>query len=435
MLDFDKLRKLYEKETGYKFYHDYGEISEEVLAYRKRNELVYPVFGMFRTTPVQLTPVRGSFVGVVTANITVLCRPDMIDEVRQKLNETAERLNGSTGQLDGYTYTYNMETCAVGEEIRDNILDYTVPIEQNITYSIVEGGVSSYSVQVWIDGFQLPALSVMQTRTRTSSMYAGEDMVGRVGVQAESYGLDITLPWISGGIVDVLRRECSHGSKNRAHAVVVDNNGDVSAFMMICGNVVTSAQPPLNAGLTISLVEAAPEAVRVPGWWKEYKPSGKVLRLPTAQAHMGEGDTVLWGDGTGEVRSAGRLLCHYYESPETATAYIVPLTSSADFIPIDQGMELGGKRIKVKANKLVKEMTDADMLKCAGGETVVVDGRLYMKNTENPSSPELFLLDKIGSVQSGERGYMVEAGRIFCSICAGKVVQPGTLFDVDRNEV
>lgn len=433
MLDFDKLRKLYEKETGYKFYHDYGEISEEVLAYRKRNELVYPVFGMFRTTPVQLTPVRGSFVGVVTANITVLCRPDMIDEVRQKLNETAERLNGSTGQLDGYTYTYNMETCAVGEEIRDNILDYTVPIEQNITYSIVEGGVSSYSVQVWIDGFQLPALSVMQTRTRTSSMYAGEDMVGRVGVQAESYGLDITLPWISGGIVDVLRRECSHGSKNRAHAVVVDNNGDVSAFMMICGNVVTSAQPPLNAGLTISLVEAAPETVRIPGWWKEYKPSGKVLLIPTA--NMNAGDTVLWGDGAGEVWGGEQLLYHYYESPETATAYIVPLTSSADFIPIDQGMELGGKRIKVKANKLVKEMTDADMLKCAGGETVVIDGRLYMKNNENPSSPELFLLDKIGFAQSGELGHMVEAGRIFCSICAGKVVQPGTLFEADRNEV
>lgn len=433
MLDFDKLRKLYEEETGYKFYHDYGEISEEVMAYRKRNELVYPVFGMFRTTPVQLTPVRGSFVGVVTANITVLCRPEMIDEVRQNLNETAERLNGTTGQLDGYTYTYNMETCAVGEEIRDNILDYTVPIEQNITYSIVEGGVSSYSVQVWVDGFQLPALSATQTRTRTSSMYAGEDMVGRVGVQTESYGLDVTLPWISGGIVDVLRRECSHGSKNRARAVVVDNNGDISAFMMICGNVVTSAQPPLNAGLTISLVEAAPETVRIPGWWKKHKPRGKVLLIPTAD--MNAGDTVLWGDGTGEVWDGERLLYHYYESPETATAYTVPFTHSADFIPITNGMELGGKRIKVKINKLVRSMTDADMLKCENGETFVSEGRLYMKNSENPIAPAFFPLDKEGFIQSEGLGYMVEAGSIFNSICAGKVVQPGTLFEVDRNEV
>lgn len=433
MLDFDKLRQLYEEETGYKLYHDYGEISDDVIAHRKRNEIVYPVFGMFRTTPVQLTPVRGSFVGVVTANITVLCRPEMIEEVRNKLNETAERLNGTTGQIDGYTYTYNMETCAVGEEIRDNILDYTVPIEQNITYSIVEGGVSSYSVQVWIDGFQLPALSVMQTRTRTTSMYSGEDMVGRVGVQMESFGLDITLPWISGGIVDVLRRECSHGSKNRAHAVVVDNNGDISAYLMICGNVVTSAQPPLNAGLTISLVEAAPETVRIPRWWKEHKPSGKVLLIPTAE--MEEGTTILWGDGTGEVWDGDRILYHCYDMPDIATAYAIPPQKSADFIEIASGMEVFGKRIRVKATKNVSKMTDADMLKCEKGETFIEGGRLYMKNTENANAPIMFPLDKEMFDQSEGLGYLIEAGDIFSFICAGKVTQPGTLFEVDRNGV
>lgn len=434
MLDFDKLRKLYEEETGYKFYHDYGEISEEVMAYRKRNELVYPVFGMFRTTPVQLTPVRGSFVGVVTANITVLCRPEMIDEVRQNLNETAERLNGTTGQLDGYTYTYNMETCAVGEEIRDNILDYTVPIEQNITYSIVEGGVSSYSVQVWIDGFLLPALSVMQTRTRTTGMYSGEDMVGRVGVQMEAFGLDVTLPWVSGGIVDVLRRECSHGSKNRAHAVVVDNNGDMSAFVMICGNVVTSAQPPLNAGLTISLVEAAPETVRIPGWWLSFAPKKDVEILSATKLNIPLQSTIIWGDGSGEVYTGKAMLYHAYKSSENLSAlhgFIIPSMKSADFVPISKGDDIFGKRIRLKKTASTTRLTKEDMLICGeNGGTEIIDGRLYMTDA---TSGTAIPIDKL--FPGTNDVWTVEAGDVFEFTIHGKVTQPGMLFEVDRNEV
>lgn len=421
MLDFDKLRKMYEEAIGYPLFHDYGELTDEYIAHRKKNVLVYPVFGLFATTPVQLTPMQGAFIGTVTANVTVFCKPDQLEDVRKNLNDTALRLNGQSGQVDGYTYTYNTSTCYVGEELKDNILDYTLPLYQSVTYSIIEGGVSSYAVKVYIDGFQVPALSVSQTRTKTSSTYAGYDMVGRVGEQMEAYGLDITVPWLDGGIIGVLRRECATGSHGTAHAVEVDNNGDVTAYLMICGNIVTTAQPPLNAGLTISLVEADQTAVKIPYWWEPFTTRGRIFMYTP---EPGETATVLWGDGTGS-RATG-FTWHRYAEDGTHTAYICRWMDSADFIPIQTGMDISGARLRVSRSDEVISLIDSDMVITSNGGTSIKNGRLYM-------------VDEVTNIPidtpSNQGNYALKQGVIFDGILSGTVTQAGTILEFDRNMV
>ena len=357
----------------------------------------------------------------MTANVTIFCKPDQLEDVRKNLNDTALRLNGQSGQVDGYTYTYNTSTCYVGEELKDNILDYTLPLYQSVTYSIIEGGVSSYAVKVYIDGFPVPALSVLQTRTKTSSTYAGYDMVGRVGEQMESYGLDITAPWLDSGIIGVLRRECATGSHGTAHAVEVDNNGDISAYMMICGNIVTTAQPPLNAGLTISLVEADQMAVKIPYWWEPFTTRGRICMYTP---EPGETATVLWGDGTGS-RATG-LTWHRYAEAGTHTAYICRWMDSADFIPIQTGMDISGARLRVSKYVTSASLQDRDMVITSNGGTSVKNGRLYMIDdvTNIP-------IDK----QVNAEGFAIQRGDIYDGILSGEVIQSGTILEYDRNMV
>lgn len=421
MLDFDELRAMYEEAIGYHLFHDYGELTDAYIACRKKNSISYPIFGIFATTPVQLTPMQGAFVGTVTANITIFCRPDQIEEVRINLNDTAVKLNGQTGQVDGYTYTYNTSTCYVGEELKDNILDYTIPLYQSVTYSIIEGGVSSYAVKVYIDGFQVPALSVVQTRTKTSSTYTGYDMVGRVGEQMEAYGLDITVPWLDSGIIGVLRRECASGSHGTAHAVEVDNNGDITAYMMICGNIVTTAQPPLNAGLTISLVEADQTAVKIPYWWEPFTTSGRICMYTP---ESGETATILWGDGTGS-RATG-FTWHRYAEAGTHTAYICRWMDSADFIPIQTGMDISGARLRVAINIAIPSLQDRDMVITRNGGTTVKNGRLYMVD-EVTNIP----IDR----QHPDGFYYISMGDIFDGILSGEVIQASKILEYDRNMV
>lgn len=416
MLDFDKLRELYEVETGYTLFHDYGELQDAQRAHREKNTLVYPVFGLFATTPAQLTPVKGAFVGTVTANITVLCRPDKIDEVRQRLNDTAVRLNGTTGEIDGYTYTYNTETCYVGEEIRDNMMDYTVPVYQSITYSIVEGGVSSYAVKVTIDGFPVPSLSVTQTRTKTSSTYAGDDMVGRVGVQLEAYGVDIAVPWLTDGIVGVLQRECAEATRGIAHAVEIDNNGEITAYLMVCGNIVTTAQPPLNVGLTISMVEALPEASRIPSWWVPFTTEKRVVSVNAD----GTPRTVLWGDGTG--CHVDGFSWHRYAEEGTHTGYIIAHMASPDYLPITEGVDLTGRRLRISKDSPTGILTDADMVKTTNGGTEIQGGRLYMVD-----GTDMIPIDRDIGYYGITKGTKIEG------ILSGKVTQAGTILEYDRN--
>lgn len=422
MLEFDELRKLYEAETGFKLFRDYGELTESDYARRERNEIVRPVVGLFKVMPAQLTPVQGAFIGTVSAEVEILSRPDdaSLAAVRDKLNETAERLNGTTGTVGGYTYTCSIETCTVGAEVRDNYMDCVVPVYQSITYSIVEGGVSSYSVKVTVDGFPVPALSVVQTRTAASSVYTGADMVGRVGVQSESFGLDITVPWLTGGIVDVLRRECTRGAKNKAHAVAVDNNGETAACLMVCGHIVTTAQPPMNVGVTLSMVEASPDAVTVPAWWQSFTADEEVVTANTESKTA----TVLWGDGSGEVVS-GYTWHRYTDGEAKHTGLVVWHTDSPDFQPVTVGAELGTRLRFSKAVK-VSSLTGNDLTKTESGELLVSGSRLFMTN-----GVKTVPVDKYDT-ESGE--YVTTPGKAFPNIMTGKVLQAGTLLEYDRNE-
>lgn len=190
---------------------------------------------------------------------------------------------------------------------------------------------------------------------------------------------------------------------------------------MICGNIVTTAQPPLNAGLTISLVEADQTAVKIPYWWEPFTTSGRICMYTP---EPGETATVLWGDGTGS-RATG-LTWHRYAEAGTHTAYICRWMDSADFIPIQTGMDISGARLRVSKYVTSASLKDSDMVITSNGGTSVKNGRLYMIDdvTNIP-------IDK--QVNAG--GFSLQRGDIYDGILSGEVIQAGTILEYDRNMV
>ena len=85
MISTTKIKEIYEDACGYTLYNDYGGVD---AAIRVRNEIEYPVCGLFKMQPVTLTAIRTPFIGVASANIEIIAPTHMMEEVRTTLNTT-----------------------------------------------------------------------------------------------------------------------------------------------------------------------------------------------------------------------------------------------------------------------------------------------------------------------------------------------------------
>lgn len=365
MFDFKKLKERYEAAIGYDVFLEEGEMKD---FYREKNTIVKPVCGIYSVNPMSITAIRSPFIGIATVNVTMLAPPDLWEEVRNKMDGVAEILNGTSFSIkdeDGtpYSVSYNFQTASVG----DRILDVSIgcgevfPINQTVSYIIVENGVSAYDSRLWIDGLEVSILTLVESNVHTTSVYPAGSGEGQTASEMEAYGIDFTVPYTNGEVGQLLRGALNGKGGNDAHCVVIEKNGERSCRLMQFANVSNSISPPQNIGFNVSMTELNPTVADFNGLWAERQTDEEygvvhLFRILEKEPTV-HGVTVFWGDGEAEdfdVMSGSRY--HIYKDGSANHTIRIFKHYSDTEVPLEAGMQLrtvgGSIRFKASTDKV-----------------------------------------------------------------------------------
>ena len=355
MIDLTILKIRWEEEIGYTLFEEEGDVEH---FYRENHDIIEPVSGLWTTTPVTLSAVKNPTIAMMNANITMAVPDSRLIEVRNRLNEKAEELNGTAFQTeDGYTISYNCQTCSIGDKqiIGAGAGEY-FPVYQTISYVIIEGGVSAYDVKLKIDNLDVPVLTLVETKVNTTQTVPDATGIGRALSQQELIGFDFTCPFTDTQIGDLFHWACSEKTGNEIHYAEYICNGEIHPHLVIFGNCTENVQPPANVGFNISIVDGEPligdfgpseyrapttvdgfnvkpskhvdfgvmEAEQV-GVSSEISAFGVVLAV-WPQYDGKEAVTIFWGDGTKNHYPHGTLNSnnyHYYQDGQKLHQIVV----------------------------------------------------------------------------------------------------------------
>lgn len=270
---------------GFRLFLDAGEReSVRLNEYETRSaaELNSQVFGTLYLDPSNRAPIKGLTVLTIRATLEVLCElrrvptdpsgefPEL-ERLRSVLDTFAASNNGQTfaEELDGKTFniTPNFSPAVVGDvmEVVSNFGE-VLPLFLSVTFTAVEGGVSSNDVTIYIDGYPVYYESAVLTRSKMVDQYTYHERAPlNANTVQHGFGVDFIAPLLTGALGDALMREILGGSFNEAHAVSIEREtieretGErkkvINTYLCIFGNSSANLQPGKNVGATVSLVE------------------------------------------------------------------------------------------------------------------------------------------------------------------------------------
>ena len=383
--DYTAIAQIISDELGYKLFVDYGTVEAKDAPYRKINEIITPIQGVFRINPAKLTALPYPYIGVGSATIDIPAPTDMAEDVRTALYDLAGRLHATAWRIKQgdatYTVVYTFETPIVGTRRKD-VPVYAgeiIPITQVMTITIGEDVVSAYDMEIKINGLDVPPLNLMETRTAASETTPNANAKGEVTIAQELYGVTLTTAAVENTLGDLLGEIVSDGNGNRAHAVEVIRAGVSKVYLMTVGTAGATAQPPNNVGYNLSLAEASAQSARFCGLWNAATVTGAYVTYNISNG------VIFWGDGTGD-RVRGSASHTYLDGRESHTIHYMAYGDTSRWGKISKGDTLRGKRISpasgvVGTNALpvsVITMDSGDSLRITGGRlTMTVGGVNY----------------------------------------------------------
>lgn len=432
LIDFNLLKSEYEKATGYTLYMDFGELD---AAYREKNTIVFPVCGVYSINPMILTAIPSPFVGVATADITIVSIPEQAEEVRKILNEAAETLNGTSiiiSDVDGrnYNITYNTQTSTFGNEA--NVSWYhgrVVLTRQTITYTIIENGISSYEDKLEIDGHFVPVLSLTETKVYTSSVYPDARSVAKTVNEQEGHGIDFTMPRLNDELSNELYNLLATGKGSKIHCVKHTSGGAINYYMMIVSSITQSVQPPQNIGFNVSLTEGFEEVAAYDDLWEFETVTGNVAHAPLKTSNS----VYFWGDGTAEFKP---VKYHVYTDGEEKHIISKYLIVDDPYFKNLRNKNIYGVNIRYtwieKDRVYASDIGEGQILILTDtGDKLEVSGGRIVQTT----STGIYAIDKFDSIK---KAYYIKNGDIFTSVLSGIVINIDTshgIFSYNRKDV
>jgi hypothetical protein len=376
--DYTAIAQIISDELGYHLFVDYGTIEAKDAPYRKINEIITPVQGVFRINPAKLTALPYPYIGVGSATIDIPAPTDMAEDVRTALYDLAGRLHSTAWKIKQgdttYSVVYTFETPIVGTRRRDvpAYAGEVVPITQVMTITVVEAGVSAFDVAVKINGLDVPLLNMMETRTAASETTPNANAKGEVTISQELYGVTLTTAAVENTLGDLLGEIVSDGNGNRSHAVEVIRAGVSKVYMMNVGTAGATVQPPNNVGYNLSLAESSAQSAQFCGLWKAATVTGAYVTR-----NLSDG-VIFWGDGTGD-RVKGYATHTYLDGRETHTIYYMTYGDTSRWGKISKGDTLRGKRIAPSVDVVYTNSIPVSVITMDSGDSIgIVDGRLRM---------------------------------------------------------
>lgn len=363
--------------TGYKLYSDFGEISPDDMPRRRLNEIVTPVVGVFRLNPVPLTALATPYIAVVSGTIEIPAHSDMAEDIRKHLNEVAADYNAKAERKKQgdttFTVVYSFETCSVDDKRRDVGIynGEIIVITQAVTFTIVERGITALDTELRINGLPVPFLRFDESRVSTSETTPNTEGHGEVSVTQEMYGITFDTPLMDNSLGEMLLDIVNNGAGNKAFAVEVIRNGKSSAYLMAVGTAATSANPPANIGVSVSMAEINPMAAKYNDLFSKYTLRGTVVTLSVRNAF------VYWGDGLCECIN-GYTPHVYTDGATTHTAYVLPYGNAERYGNVVKGASLFRKVLRPKRTITVEELPATVLTTSADDKIVVSGGRVSM---------------------------------------------------------
>ena len=372
--DFSALLEDMRKKTGFELFSEFGEVTEALSPRRRVNEIVTPVVGVFSLNPTPLTALTTPYIAVATANILIPAPTEMADEVAKKLDEVASTYNATTARMEQgdtvFTVVYSFETCAVGDKRRDVSLynGEIVEITQTVTYTIIERGITALDTELKINGLSVPFLRFEETRVATSETTPNTEGHGEVAVTQEMYGITFDTPLIDNSLGEMLLDAVNGGTGNKAYAVEVIRNGKSSVYLMAIGTISSSANPPANIGVSVSMAEINPMAAR-------YSDIFKAMAFDDlVESYYGSETAFFWGDGTAQ-KIDGRSFHVYADGKTDHQAHYLPYGDIQRFGDVVVGAELLGKTVRPKMSITTSNSTPTCVIvKMTSGDRIEIDG-------------------------------------------------------------
>lgn len=392
MINFDDFKKAYAEATGIILFNEEGELLD---FYRDNNEVEMPVCGVWHLNPIPLTAVNKPFCGIATVDITVLSHPLIWTETRDKMNEFASIINGTSQQWKDineltYSVSFNAQTCSIGNRILDVGIGFgeVYEIRQQISFIIIESGVSAYDTVLTIDGLQIPFLSLVENKIHTTSNIASDTGVMLTASEAEAYGIDFVIPYMKDDAGNLVRDVIDRATGNEAHCVVLDIAGVKHCHIMQFTHVSANVQPPQNIGMNVSMTELDPTAAKYNGMWEKETATGKFASVLLEGRTNADAFVIFWGDGSSEYCENGDMPYHVYEDDgeHEIIVYKKPLHY---YLSLEKGVDYFGKPWYFRFPSTVQKM-EVDKLPL----DILVQNR-YASDT----APE-----KMASLEASEHG-------------------------------
>lgn len=365
-------------DTGLTFalFTDIGEVKKAYKPQRS-NTVVHYVNGVLNVLTPQINPIKN--LQAITLSLSITCLVDIdLDgkntdgeytqeiAVRSALSQYISQYNGiptSYTDTDGVVFTVvpAFDGITVGTAQQISPLGNTLPIILTGTFTFIENGINTNSVDIYINGENIyfDELAITRNRTKEESVFAGNDVTKAI-IQANGLGLGLTLPLLNTTEMLAIEDDILDGGNNNAQMVQYVRGTKVKNYIMVFGTNSGSFLPAKNVGLGVSLYEGRRELLTYSDNWKIYTytvEAGDIVRFSTPSTNIY--GVIFWGDDTSDVLTINGIE-HTYTEAGTYVAYLFIADSSINTLKFS-GLNSSGNITTVVEDIVAYAVTGANL--------------------------------------------------------------------------
>ena len=340
MIKLTKLAQIIESDlnnaiTGnreFKIYADVGDFKKSYKAYNS-NEITRYINGILEAMAPSILPIRNLQAMTQTYRVSfvldmaVLNKDENgnyieVEQVRSVLEQYVAAKNGtsfttSDDNGESFEFTADFGGVITGTASQLSPLGQVLPIYLDVSFTIVENGVNTNTVEFYLNGENLffESYSVTRVRTCETNMVANEKSTKTL---AQANGLSVTFkkPLLQSKMSLELEDDLYNGGMNKAYCFQRVRGDKKRNYIVIIGNNVESGALAQNIGQTIDLVEGKQNELEYGDEWTIEQVSGASAEITLDKAST---YVVFWGDGASEEISVSEKATHTYATDGSHT--------------------------------------------------------------------------------------------------------------------
>lgn len=234
---------------------------------REGNKVYFNINGVGSITENNIVPINNLLVATQTLSVVVMLGIDPNKGVEESVEPFRSLLSSWLAQPqkinlenDGKNYSvtvYGSQPQA-GELLQRDNIGKSLPYSFNVYFSMVQGGISSFDLQLTFDGEPIPYMeaSVSMAVVTEGGVFSATD--GQVQNYPTSYGLqiDLTVPALENNNLTTAFAKWLLTKTRNTHSVTIGYAGEEGTYNMIFAQSNITARGLDNIGQSITLIEA-----------------------------------------------------------------------------------------------------------------------------------------------------------------------------------